>query len=197
MSANDSLTAIVSSLGAVSGIQSANPPGAAQSRTIANKKNPCLSTIANKAQARGKNANPESSEDEDKGQEGAVITVLLRETKADTARAVEKTSKKQLLKEMLAAQTAGDNKEVKRIMKILLEESEPNQVAVPRVAITKRIQDPTEDKDNFQEGGVTFMVQGVNTFLGLGLPPFFDWNMKELKGKPEILLKPRAIVTCN
>ncbi|WAQ83696.1 hypothetical protein PtA15_4A144 [Puccinia triticina] len=186
MSADDSLTAIVASLGAGPGTQSSNPPGAAQSRTIANKKTPCLSTVASKAQARGKNANPESSEDDDKGQEGDVITDLLRETKAGTARAEEKKSKKQLLKEMLIAQTAGNTEEVKRIMNILAEESESDQVAATVAVTPKRARDPTEDEDDFQEGGVTFMVQGVNTFLGLGLPPFFDRNMKELKGEPSI-----------
>ncbi|WAQ86427.1 hypothetical protein PtA15_7A153 [Puccinia triticina] len=75
---------------------------------------------------------------------------------------------------MLVAQTAGNTEEVERIMNILAEESESDQVAATVAVTPKRAQDPTEDKDDFQEGGVTFMVQGVNTFLGLGLPPFFD-----------------------
>jgi hypothetical protein len=33
-----------------------------------------------------------------------------------------------------------------------------------------------------KEGGLSFYVKGVNTFCDMGLPAFFDKNMKELKG---------------
>jgi hypothetical protein len=33
-----------------------------------------------------------------------------------------------------------------------------------------------------KQGGLFFAVKGINSFLNMGLPPYFDKNMKELKG---------------
>ncbi|WAQ83775.1 hypothetical protein PtA15_4A224 [Puccinia triticina] len=154
----DELTDLVQGLGAS---QTPNPPGNNQGRTIPKKKTPHLSAIAKKTQAKGKETH----------QKPAVAQEPPKKSKAD------------MLKEALEAQLAGDSVKVRLLLESLAKQPIEQQASAAGRSSTKRAIELSVANKDFKEGGVTFFVEGVNTFKGMGLPPFFNHNMKELKGK--------------
>jgi hypothetical protein len=88
------------------------------------------------------------------------------------------------MKEALDAQLAGDEEKASKLLKLLAPENPGEPTKKPKVMVTPKSPGHTIE-EQIQENGMSFMKAGINSFLEMGLPSFFDKNMKELKGKPK------------
>ncbi|KAA1105710.1 hypothetical protein PGT21_016389 [Puccinia graminis f. sp. tritici] len=96
-----------------------------------------------------------------------------------------------ILKKAMTAQKKGDDARAEMFFDILADlkakaKSKPkttttySEALIPQKSFAMVGISSTEPQ--IKEGGLSFYVKGVNTFQDMGLPTFFDKNMKELKG---------------
>ncbi|KAA1127419.1 hypothetical protein PGTUg99_036480 [Puccinia graminis f. sp. tritici] len=168
-----------------------NPPGNNQGRTIATAKKSRLSMVAEKATSKEKNANHLETTNEDDGDredDPEEILSLLRAKSAEKRNQdLVVLDRATIMKEALEAQVASDEAKANQLLTLL----QPDETGKRPLETGKRPlpakpqptgNDSTNRNTKIQENGMAFHKAGVNSFLEMGLPSFFDKNMKELKG---------------
>ncbi|WAQ91400.1 hypothetical protein PtA15_14A284 [Puccinia triticina] len=161
------------------GSNSRNPTSKKMGRTVKS----CLSQAAEKSNpTAGTGDQSDDDEDEDDPQ---IIDCLRAAEKRGDETSVDAEARLKMLKEALEAQVAGNSAKADQILaKIQLKMvTAPAAPAENAVTVAKRARIEEGGNDRVKENGFVFYKAEVNSFLGLGLPPFFDKNMKELKGK--------------
>ncbi|EFP77782.1 uncharacterized protein PGTG_03738 [Puccinia graminis f. sp. tritici CRL 75-36-700-3] len=176
----------------------------AAGRTIATSKKSRLSTIAERQQNTAGPGDEESNPEEESNADE--VLGLLRAAPGKPTqtpgtgqkRALEEIEdpsdeeeQAAILKKAMAAQRKGDDARAEMFFDILADlkakstlkptEANPYHGAlIPQKSLAMVGISSTEPQ--IKEGGLSFYGKGVNTFQDMGLPTFFDKNMKELKG---------------
>ncbi|OAV93067.1 hypothetical protein PTTG_02857 [Puccinia triticina 1-1 BBBD Race 1] len=166
------------------GSKSRNPTAKNMGRTVKSR----LSQAAEKSNpTAGTEDQSDDDEDEDDPQ---IIDCLRTAGKQGDEEDADVKARSKMLKEALEAQVAGNSAKADQILAKIQLKMVTTAAAPAKnvVTVAKRARIKEGGNDRVKENGFVFYKAEVNSFLGLGLPPFFDKNMKELKGKlsPEI-----------
>ncbi|KAA1065771.1 hypothetical protein PGT21_009598 [Puccinia graminis f. sp. tritici] len=190
------------------GKQAANQgkaPGATN-ETITSSKKSRLSSIAEKPPAKGiqREDKDEDTQEEDQDEDPSEILELLRAAPTQGKKSHAKPSQKRaredevphdaseesiILEKAMAAQRSGDTERADMFFDILAElRTKKPKSTRPEHDLQLIPQKSTamigikSTNPQIKEGGLSFYGKGVNSFRDMGLPMFFDKNMKELKG---------------
>ncbi|KAA1088181.1 hypothetical protein PGTUg99_023544 [Puccinia graminis f. sp. tritici] len=176
-------------------------------RTIATAKKSRLSTIAERTQNASNPDRGESSDEDRSSEEPTEVLGLLRAapTKGNPKQGTtgqkrlleeiddpsEEEEQAAILKKAMTAQRRGDDAKADMFFDILAEMKAKSKSSPARSANETGALIPQKSvamvgikssEPQIKEGGLSFYGKGVNTFKDMGLPTFFDKNMKELKG---------------
>ncbi|WAQ92466.1 hypothetical protein PtA15_16A374 [Puccinia triticina] len=83
----------------------------------------------------------------------------------------------------LEAQMSGDAAKADKILNALPGISKEEQPKKAALTVVKHMEKEKGNVEPVKENSIVLFRTKVNTFLDQGLPPFFDRNMKEIKGK--------------
>ncbi|WAR60098.1 hypothetical protein PtB15_9B35 [Puccinia triticina] len=169
------------------GTKPKNPAAKKQGRTVKLR----LSVAAEKANPNA--GTEEKSDDKEEDDDPQVLECLRSIDKQGDGLSTNAEARAKLMKEALEAQVAGDSVKADQILaKIQLKLAAGPAIQTANVSTAaKRTRKKQEPGDRVKENGSVFYKAEVNSFLGLGLPPFFDKNMKELKDEFISLIQPR------
>jgi hypothetical protein len=102
-----------------------------------------------------------------------------------------------IMKEALEAQEAGDETKANQLLALLQPNEVDKRLPSNNSQATTTIVASQQPAIKIQENGMAFHKTGVNSFLEMGLPAFFDKNMKELKGTQKKKKKKKKRETGN
>jgi hypothetical protein len=89
-----------------------------------------------------------------------------------------------IMKEALEAQMAGEEAKANQLLTLIQPIEADKRGTSNNSQTTVNAVVTHQPATKIQENGMAFHKTGVNSFLEMGLPAFFDKNMKELKGTP-------------
>ncbi|WAQ81570.1 hypothetical protein PtA15_1A912 [Puccinia triticina] len=161
------------------GSKSRNPTAKNMGRTVKSR----LSQAAEKSNpTAGTEDQSDDDEDEDDPQ---IIDCLRTAGKQGDEEDADVKARSKMLKEALEAQVAGNSAKADQILAKIQLKMVTTAAAPAKnvVTVAKRARIEEGGNDRVKENGFVFYKAEVNLFLGLGLPPFFDKNMKELKAQ--------------
>ncbi|EHS63334.1 uncharacterized protein PGTG_21635 [Puccinia graminis f. sp. tritici CRL 75-36-700-3] len=171
-------------------------------RTIATSKKSRLSSIAERQQTSSDPSGDEPAEEESNGNQTEILGLLRaapgQKKVTGQKRSIEEIEdpseeeeQAAILKKAMTAQRKGDNTRAEMFFDILADlkaKSKPkakvavtySEALIPQKSLA--MVGISSSEPQIKEGGLSFYGKGVNTFQDMGLPTFFDKNMKELKG---------------